>query len=43
MIPAGKTSEIQIVVENGGATYTNTTTKISAKSNVGESVALTKQ
>ena len=42
MIPAGKSSQIQIVVENGGATYTNNTTKISANSNVGVSVDLTK-
>ena len=43
MIPVGKSSQIQIVVENGGATYTNTTTKINANSNVGVSVELTKQ
>lgn len=43
MIPSGKSSEIQIVVENGGATYTNSTTKINANSNVGVSVVLTKQ
>lgn len=42
MIPAGNSSQIQIVVENGGATYTNSTTKISASSNVGVTVKLTK-
>ena len=42
MIPANNSSQIQIVVENGGATYTNTTTKINANSNVGVSVNLTK-
>lgn len=43
MIPAENSSEIQIVVENGGATYTNSNTKINANSNVGVSVELTKQ
>lgn len=43
MIPANNNSQIQIVVENGGATYTNSTTKINANTNVGMSVALTKQ
>ena len=43
MIPAENSSQIQIVVENGGATYTNSKTKISANSDVGTSVALTKQ
>lgn len=43
MIPANNSSQIQIVVENGGATYTNSTTKISANSNVGANVVLTKQ
>lgn len=43
MIPAGNSSEIQIVVENGGATYTNSKNKINANSNVGVSVTLTKQ
>lgn len=43
MIPANNSSQIEIVVENGGATYTNSTTKISASSNVGVSVVLTKK
>lgn len=43
MIPANNSSQIQIVVENGGATYTNSTTNISAKSNVGAKVVLTKK
>lgn len=43
MIPANNSSQIQIVVENGGATYTNSSTKINANSNVGVSVILTKQ
>lgn len=43
MIPTGNSSEIQIVIENGGATYTNSTTKINANTNVGVSVVLTKQ
>lgn len=43
MIPVNNSSQIQIVVENGGATYTNSTTKISANSNVGANVVLTKQ
>lgn len=43
MIPANNSSQIKIVVENGGATYTNSTTKINANTNVGESVVLTKQ
>lgn len=43
MIPVNNSSQIQIVVENGGATYTNSTIKISANSNVGANVVLTKQ
>ena len=43
MIPTGKSSQIQIVVENGSATYTNSTTKINEKSDVGTSVVLKKQ
>lgn len=43
MIPANNSSQIQIVVENGGTTYTNSAIKISANSNVGASVALTKE
>ena len=43
MIPANNSYQIQIVVENGGATYTNSTTKINANSNVGASIDLTKQ
>lgn len=43
MIPANNSSQIQIVVENGGATYTNSKTKIDANSNVGVSVVLTKE
>lgn len=42
MIPANNSSQIQIVVENGGATYTNSKTKIDANSNVGVSVELNK-
>lgn len=43
MIPANNSSQIQIVVENGGATYTNSTININANTNVGESVVLTKK
>lgn len=43
MIPSNNSSQIQIVVENGGATYSNSTTKINANSNVGVSVELMKQ
>ena len=43
IIPANNnSSQIQIVVENGGATYTNSTTKINANSDVGMIVDLTK-
>ena len=44
LIPASKTdTEIQIVVENNGDTYTNSGTKINASSTVGTSVELTKE
>ena len=43
MIPANNKSQIQIVVENGGATYTDSNTTIGADSNVGKSVTLTKK
>ena len=44
LIPAGQAdTDIQIVVENNGDTYTNATTKINASSEVGTSVELTKQ
>ena len=43
MIPANNSSQIQIVVENGGATYTNSAIKINANSNVDVSVVLTKE
>nr|DAJ86888.1 MAG TPA: Head protein [Caudoviricetes sp.] len=44
LIPASQVAtDIQIVVENNGDTYTNTETKINASSTVGTSVELTKQ
>lgn len=44
LIPAGRAAtDIQIVVENNGDTYTNADTKINASSAVGVSVELTKQ
>lgn len=44
IIPASQSAtDIQIVVENNGDTYTNTDTKINASSAVGTSVVLTKQ
>lgn len=43
MIPANNSSQIQIVVENGGTTYTDSKTKINANSDVGAKVVLTKQ
>lgn len=43
MIPANNSSQFHIVVENGGATYKDSSTKISANSNVGDSVTLTKK
>lgn len=44
LIPASQSAtDIQIVVENNGATYTNSETKINASTAVGTSVVLSKQ